>query len=99
MRIRRKLNRLIYTVFVIAAATALSLNASAISLVYDDLPYTSADPLILENGVTYVSVRGLLDMRDSFGAIWNATSRIASFTGEELELIATVDESHIVANG
>ena len=77
MRIRRKLNRLIY----------------------DDLPYTSADPLILENGVTYVSARGLLDMRDSFGASWNGAARTASFKGEGLELIAAVDENHIVANG
>ena len=99
MRIRRKLNRLIYIVFVIAAAMTLSLNASAVSLIYDDLPYTSADPLILENGVTYVSARGLLDMRDSFGASWNGAARTASFKGEGLELIAAVDENHIVANG
>ncbi len=99
MRIRRKSNRLIYTVFVIVAATILSLNASAVSLIYDDLPYKGNDPLILENGVTYVSARGLLDMRDSFVAGWNATARRASFTGAGLELVAAVDDTHIVANG
>ncbi len=78
---------------------ALSLNASAVSLIYDDLPYTAADPLILENGVTYVSARGLLDMRDSFAASWNTATRTANFTGVGLELIVAVDESHIVANG
>ncbi len=99
MQIRRKLNRLVYTVFVIAVITALSLNASAVSLIYDDLPYTGADPLILENGVTYVSARGLLDMRDSFTASWNGISKTANFTGVGLELIAAADESHIIANG
>ena len=99
MRRRQKAKKLICTALVFAMITAFAVHASAISLIYDDLPYTGADPLILENGVTYVSVRGLLNMRDSFEASWTEITRTGSFLGIGLDLIAVVGENHIVANG
>lgn len=99
MKKRQKLKTLLCAVFVVTAAVSLSLNAFSVSLVYDDLAYTGTDPLILENGVTYVSVRGILGMRDSFEAAWSPSARTASFSGVGFELIAAVDEDHVVANG
>ena len=95
----QKLKTLLCAVFVLTAVTSLSLNAFSVSLVYDDLTYTGTDPLILENGVTYVSVRGVLGMRDSFEATWSPSARTASFRGVGFEMIAAVDEDHVVANG
>ena len=73
------------------------LSASAVSLTYDGVGYSASEPLFIENGVTYVSARALINMRSDADAVWNGT--VARFNMNGLELSARVGEMYINANG
>lgn len=89
--------RMIILAFALAFTVYTALSAAAVGLTYDDVSYKTAEPLVIDNGVTYVSVRALLDMRTTNTASWDGAT--AHFGANGLALSARVGDRYITANG
>ena len=72
-------------------------SSEAVSLRYDELDYPQGEPIFIENGVTYVSARALLDLREENSASFDGVR--ASFYTDMLELMLDVGKTEMLANG
>ena len=76
-----------------------TVTSSAVSLTYDGLDYPNSEPIFIESGVTYVSARAMLDLREENSASWDPHNSRASFYTDTLELLLDVGNTDILANG
>ena len=71
--------------------------AHAVSLTFDGQGYPESEPLVIDNGTTFVSLRAITSMRGN--AVADFDGNFAHFSLDGLELNAGVDHEHILANG
>jgi len=89
--------KIIIFVIVILFTLYATLSSAAVGLTYDGTSYPADEPLVIEDGVTYVSARALIGMKSTTTADFDGTQ--AHFASSGLDLSAKIGSRSINANG
>ena len=98
MKKAKRLSALILVMALVLCAIPLSASAADLKLVVDGKELVTDVPMIVENGVTLVPLKSIID---AFGAVgeWNAAAKTATVTNTLHRIVFTIDSTTYTVDG